>query len=187
MKPRVRISKEDIVKTSIEIIRKEGEAALNARNIGKSLNCSTQPIFFNFAGMEELKWAVKEQAYRIYLEVLQREAKKGESPEYKAFGLGYIRFAKEEKELFKFLFMCDRTGEEFISTYDREKSIEYIVKNNDISREKAELIQLEMWVFVHGIATILATSYLDLEWGLISKMLTDAYKGIATRHLEEEK
>ena len=30
-------------------------------------------------------------------------------------------------------------------------------------------------------------SYLDLEWDLISRMLTDAYKGIATRLSEEEK
>lgn len=187
MPPRVRIAKEDIVKTSIEIIRKEGEAALNARNIGKALNCSTQPVFFNFSSMEELKQEVKLFAYNLYLEFLDKEAKKGEYPEYKAFGLGYIRFAKEERELFKFLFMCDRTGEEFISTYDREKSIEYIVKNNNISREKAELMQLEMWVFVHGIATMLATSYLDLDRDLISRMLTDAYKGVATRLMEEEK
>ncbi len=187
MPPKVKITKEEIINTCLDIVRKEGQDALNARNIANALNCSTQPIFFNFSSMEELKQAVKEDAYRLYLENLNKEAKKGEHPEYKAFGLGYIRFAKEERELFKFLFMCDRTGEDFVSTYDREKSIELIMEYNGISRENAELIQLEMWLFVHGIATMLATSYLDLDWNLISKMLTDTYKGISKRLKEADK
>ena len=35
----------------------------------------------------------------------------GKYPPYKASGIAYIQFAKEEKELFKLLFMRDRTGE----------------------------------------------------------------------------
>lgn len=187
MPPRVRITKEDIIKTSLELIRKEGEQALNARNIGKALGCSTQPVFFNFASMEELKKSARESAYNLYFDFLNREVKSGKYPEYKALGLGYIRFAKEEKELFKFIFMFDRTEEEFVSTIDREKSIELIMKANGISREKAEIMQLEMWVFVHGIASMLATSYLDLEWELVSSMMSDVYKSLSTRLAEEEK
>lgn len=187
MPPRVKITKEDIINVSIDILRNQGQEALNARNIALSLNSSTQPIFFNFSSMEELKKAVMVSAFNIYLDFLNKETKKDKYPQYKAFGIGYIRFAKEERELFKLLFMRDRSGEEFVSTFDREASIELIMKNNGFSREKAELMQLEMWVFVHGVASMIATSYLDLEWDLISRMLTDAYKGIATRLLEEEK
>ena len=187
MPPRVKITKEDIINVSIDIVREEGKESLNARNIAKKLNCSTQPIFFNFSSMEELKNAVTVSAFNIYLDFLNKETKKDKYPQYKAFGIGYIRFAKEERQLFKLLFMRDRTGEEFVSTHDREASIELLMKNNGFSREMAELMQLEMWVFVHGIASMFATSYLDLEWNLISKMLTDAYKGIATRLLEEDK
>lgn len=187
MPPRIKITKENIIKTSLDIIRKEGEEALNARNIAKALNCSTQPIFFNFTTMEELKERVKESAFELYLEFLNKETESQKYPSYKAMGIGYIRFAKEEKELFKLLFMCDRTGEEFVSTVDREKSIELIMKINDISLKKAELIQIEMWLFVHGIATMLATSYLSLDWEQISSMMTDVYKGIVKRFKEEEK
>lgn len=185
MPPKVKITKEDIVKASIDIIRKDGAEALNARNLAMSLSCSTQPIFFNFSTMEELKQEVRTVAFKLYLDFLKNEAKSGKYPEYKAFGMGYIRFAKEEKELFKLLFMFDRTGEEFISTTDRDKSIELIMEANGISREKAELMQLEMWVVVHGIATMLATSYLSLEWDLISQMLTDIYKGVCMKLVAE--
>ena len=53
MPPKVKISKEDILQTAIELVRKGGEEAVNARAIAGALNCSTQPIFSNFASMEE--------------------------------------------------------------------------------------------------------------------------------------
>ena len=36
----------------------------------------------------------------------------GQYPPYKASGMAYIRFAREQRELFKLLFMRDRTNEE---------------------------------------------------------------------------
>lgn len=100
--------------------------------------------------------------------------------------MAYIRFAKEEKELFKLLFMCDRKGKELIPTPDFKASIEMIMTTNGICKEKAERMHIEMWTWVHGIGTMLATSFLSLEWELISDMLTDIYQGIRARHLSEE-
>ena len=111
MPPKVKISKEEIVKTALDLVRESGEEALNARAIAAALNCSTQPIFSNFATMEDLQEAVSFAAYNHYLGFLKHEAERGEYPTYKSFGMAYIRFAKEEKELFKFLFMCDRSNE----------------------------------------------------------------------------
>ena len=58
MPPKVQITKEDIVNTALELIRTSGEHAINARAVAAALNCSTQPIFSNFATMEELQNAV---------------------------------------------------------------------------------------------------------------------------------
>jgi hypothetical protein len=83
--------------------------------------------------------------------------------------------------------MCDRTGKSFIPTTDFDASVEMIMNANKITKEKAELMHLEMWVSVHGIATILATSFLSLEWELISNILTDIYQGIRAKHVLEDK
>jgi AcrR family transcriptional regulator len=48
MPPKVRITKEDIINAAIEIVRKDGAQAINARNLAAYLNCSTQPVFSNF-------------------------------------------------------------------------------------------------------------------------------------------
>ena len=124
MPPKVKITKEDIINAGIEIIRKEGEVSINARSIASHLNCSTQPIFSNFSSMEELQNEIIMCAHKIYLSFLESEAKSGKYPQYKAFGMAYIRFAKEETNLFKMLFMCDRKGQVLPTTSDFEKSVE---------------------------------------------------------------
>ena len=186
MPPKVKITKEDIIKTALELVRENGEEAINARAIAVALNCSTQPVFSNFATMEELREAVIASAYELYLGFIERELQGGEYPKYKSFGMAYIRFAKEEKELFKLLFMRDRRGEALTPSPDFEESVKLLMSANAITKEKAELIHLEMWSCVHGIGTMLATSFLSLEWGLISDMISDVYQGVRARHLSEE-
>lgn len=185
MPPKAKTTKEDIIKTALELVRSNGENALNARSIAAELGCSTQPIFSNFATMEELQSEIRSTAYEQYLGFLEREAQSGRYPHYKAFGMAYIRFAKEERELFKLLFMCDRGGKKMTPTLDFEASVKMIMQAGSFTKEKAELIHLEMWVFTHGIATMLATSFIDLDWTLIENMLTDVYQGIRARHVAE--
>ena len=186
MPPKVKITKKDIIKTALELVEQNGDDSLNARSIAAALNCSTQPVFSNFQSMEELQREVVNAAYEKYMDFLRREAESGKYPEYKAFGMAYIRFAKEEQQLFRLLFMCDRRGKELIPTDDFDASVRIIMDKNGITKEKAELMHLEMWTCVHGIATMLATSFLSLDWDVISNILTDVYQGIRKRHLSEE-
>lgn len=48
-----------------------------------------------------------------------------------------------------------------------------------MERGEAELLHTELWIFVHGVATMFATDYLDWDWELVSKMVTDAFKGFS--------
>ena len=89
------------------------------------------------------------------------------------------------KELFKLLFMRDRTCENVSFAPDFDESVQMIMDSNGISREKAILIHTEMWMFVHGIGTMFATSFLSLEWETVSSMLTDIYQGLRVRHMTE--
>lgn len=186
MAPKIKIAKEDILRTAIALVRENGASALNARAIAAALHCSTQPIFSNFSSMEALQEATVAAAYGVYLDFLKSEAESGKYPPYKAYGMAYIRFAKEEMELFRLLFMRERTETGTTSAPDFEASVQMIMQANGITKEKATLIHLEVWCCVHGIATMLVTSFLPLEWDLISDMLTDVYLGIREKHLKEE-
>ena len=186
MPPKVKISKEDIIKTAIKLVREEGPDSLNARAIATMLNCSTQPIFSNFTTMGELEKEVITYAYGVYTDFLKREVESNKYPKYKAFGMAYVRFAKDEKELFKLLFMRDRSDEDTSPSVDFEEAVQMMMEINDISYEKATLMHLEIWFCVHGIGTMLATSFLSLDWELISDMISDVYKGLVQRHKSED-
>ena len=94
MPPKVKVKKVDVINAAVDIVRSSGAQAINARTIASALNCSTQPVFSNFASMDELRLAVVERADKLCQEYMQREVESGEFPAYKANGMAYIRFAK---------------------------------------------------------------------------------------------
>ena len=187
MPPKVKITKEDIVQAAVNIIRQSGPTAINARTLASALNCSTQPIFSNFATMEDLHLAVVEKADEICTNFIETELKKVEFPPYKASGMAYIRFAKEEKELFKLLYMRDRRTETFAENRVLTDQMEALVQQyTGLEGDDIALFHLEMWTCVHGIAVMFATSYLDLDWELVSTTITDIYQGLRHRYGMED-
>lgn len=180
--------KEEIISAALDITRENGLSAVTARALAAKLGCSVKPIFGLFQNMEEVQQEVITAANRLYQSYLKDEMQKGKYPDYKASGMAYIRFAKEEKELFKLLFMRDRSKEKIEE--DREEVrplIELIKQNLSLSEDDAFLFHIEMWVFVHGFATMSATSYLSWDEEIISNMLTDIYKGLVSRYKGKEK
>ncbi len=183
MPPRIKVAREDIIDTAVELVRKSGALAINARNIASALNCSTQPVFSNFDTMEELKLAVVERAEAICGDYIKCEVEKGVYPAYKASGMAYIRFAKEEKELFKLLYMRNRTKEKTIdSSALTDKMEDMVQKNTGLNNGEVKLFHLEMWAYVHGIAVMSATDFAELDAELVSRMLTDAYQGLRKQY-----
>lgn len=104
-------------------------------------------------------------------------------PPYKAAGLAYIRFAREERELFKLLFMRDRTGEPPGEDGGVMEAMTALVSaGTGLDRDRACRFHLEMWICVHGIAAMIATAYLEWDREMIGEMLTDTFEGLKERY-----
>lgn len=187
MPPKVRITKQDILNKAIEMVRANGIESINARDLASALGCSTQPIFSNFESMEDLHAQIISLVEEIYIEFTKKEMENTSYPVYKASGMAYIKFAKEERELFKFLFMRDRRDENTSDESEFMNEIFGIVQNSTgLDIDKAKLFHLEMWACVHGIATMIATGYLDLDIELISRITSDSYLGHKKLYGEEK-
>ncbi len=187
MPPKVKIAKEDIVNAAVAIVRNDGVQNLNARTVAAALGCSTQPVFSNFATMQELRLAVAKRADDLYQAYVKQETESGQYTPYKASGMAYIRFAKEETELFRLLYMRDRSEEQIVSETEFPQQLQVLVqRTTGLPENKLSLFHLEMWAYVHGVATMFATGYLDLPWELVSRMLTDAYQGLKKQYETEE-
>ena len=186
MPPKCRFTREEIIQAALDLTAEKGVGALTARGLAQRLGSSAKPIFGLFANMEEVQQEVVKAANLRYQEYLRQDMSAGRYPPYKASGMAYIRFAREQKELFKLLFMRDRTHEEKAAGDELEALLGLIQKNMGLSRDDAYRFHLEMWIYVHGIATMIATAYLEWDLDVISAALTDAYQGLRLRFLPKE-
>ena len=184
----VSIHRQDIIDAAVELVRENGHEALNARALAERIGCSTQPIFSNFKSMDEVMDSVLETALELYNGCVSDSISSGKhEPVYKAHGRAYIRFAMEQPNLFKLLFMRDRTND----TNPVEQStfmavLPLIMKATGLDEKQASLFHFEMWAAVHGIAVMAATSYYRLNDDLVSETLTDIYQGILYRFRNKE-
>lgn len=176
-------TKDEIIQAALDLVREKGFSAVSARALGDKLGTSSRPVFSYFENMSDVQKGIIDAAGEIYSVYLQNEIACGKYQPYKASGMAYIRFAREEKELFKLLFMRDRSQEnEKGYSPERDMLIELICSQVNISREEASLFWLEMWAYVHGIASMIATGYLDWDDELTSRALTDVYIGLKHRY-----
>lgn len=183
MPPKVKFTREQIITAALNVTRKNGIVGLTARGLAAELGSSAKPIFGLFQNMEEVQKEVIAAANTLYQSYISRGMTEGKYPPYKASGIAYIQFAKEEKELFKLLFMRDRTGEKIEENREEIRPmLNIIMKNLGISEDEARVFHLELWLYVHGIATMIATNYLDWDIEFISNALTDAFEGLKYRY-----
>ncbi len=175
------ITRQKIIDTAFQIVQRDGMDSLNMRNLAKMCNCSTQPIYLSFKNAEELKSALERKIAEEFENFINIQISAGEFPEYKAIGMGYIKFAAEQPELFKYLFMRKR-GNEGYGNESFDKATFSIMKNYGLYKNDAAKLHVEMWVFIHGIATMFVTGYLNWDWQTVSEMVSDVFKGLTAKN-----
>ncbi len=190
MPPKVKITKEMIINSAFEIVKEFGLKELSAKSVSKKLNCSTQPIFWVFETIDNLKKAVEIEVNRVYNSYMIKEIPG--LPLFKSIGFNYVMFAKYEPNLFEFMFMSERTKnlnpDQIIEIDDNKEYIyQTIQESYDVTIEIARKIYLYMWIFSHGIATLIALNknlFTDKE---IGEALTDNFQGLIIRLKKEGK
>lgn len=179
MPARKQITKEKILSAALDVLREKGEGALSILNITKKLSCSTQPIYYAFSGMDELKCAVMDEARKIYDGYTARELEGKKDKIYMCYGMAYLRFAMEEPEAFKMLYLRRRSEEEKKKDEDSlDGVIKLISSLCSLTPEDAYRFHSEMWIYVHGLAVSLATSFLTLDDDILREMLTHQFIGL---------
>lgn len=177
--PKVKISEESILCAALEITREKGLDSVNARELAKKLNCSTQPIFRTFKNMDELKTKLYARVEINYNEYMLNGMKNENS--FLGMGLAYIEFAKTERNLFKLLFMSDfikvESVFEMIEGDDNKEVIAIISKSTGLDEEHSKQLYIDIWLVTHGIASMMATNCCTFSEKEILQILKDAFMG----------
>lgn len=75
--------------------------------------------------------------------------------------------------------MRDRSHENREENREEIKPLlELIQQSLGSNEEDAYLFHIEMWIYVHSIATMLVTSYLEWDETFISRVITDGFEGM---------
>lgn len=172
------ITKNEILNTAFQMARQEGIAQVSARTLAAKAGCSTQPIFRLYKNMEELGNELYEKAIVFFGEYYESFPKTHDTP-FVDLGLAYIRFAQEEQQLFKLLFISEkRQGK---SLYDLLNGTKGTVVR-EIGNAKARGCKdpsgmfMRMWIFIHGSACMSLTDDYDLQQEDTVKLLEEFYR-----------
>ena len=154
MPPKQRITREMILERSFAMFCQEGMAAVNARSVAKALNCSTQPIFSYFSGMDDLKNALDQKAHDAFEQTISEDAKDGNTVESRCSA--YVRFATEQPRLFAHMFLREN-DQTFGSEVVREPLVSAETEEKGLDADKAKQICIALLLYAHGMAAMQAT------------------------------
>lgn len=180
MPPKAKITREMIVDAAFAIAREAGAETINARTVAERLKCSTQPVMYHFATIEELKRAVYAKADEFHTEYLM-DMKKPQEGVMLGIGLNYICFAIEEPHLFRFLFQSGlAVGGSLLEMINSEELIPVISAMQEameLSMEQTREVFVTIAMFAHGYASIIANNSLEYDEKIVSLHLERAYRG----------
>ena len=181
MPTNVRITKNMILDTAFDIARSGGLEDVSNREIASRLGCSIRPIYYQFKNTDELKgelYAKIEKYFYTYLMDNMRD----DIPPYKQVGINYIRFAKEESHLFRILFMSETNllpmGFVTKDEDDFRKLAKFIKFSTKLSDDDIKTFHVRMWLFAHGIASLVASNTVVFSDTQIEKLLSYEFQAL---------
>ena len=177
-----------IIDAAFAIARETGAENINARTVSERLDCSTQPVMYHFATIEELKRTVYAKADIYHSEYLMN-MKKPQKGAALGIGMNYIRFAIEEPHLFRFLFQSDyfsgKTLLELIDADELTPVLSAMQQKLNMNRDQTQKVFLTIFLFAHGYASIIANNAMKYDEVIINSQLDQAYRGAILAAQEE--
>lgn len=177
----IKISKDMILDAAFKIAREEGIEKISNREIAKKLDCSIRPIYYQFENAQEMQKELYLKIEKYFYQFLM-DNMVDDIPKYKQIGIHYIKFAQKEKKLFQILFMGDMglTPNAFISKAGKDyEDIEKLIKiSTNLDEEEIKDFHTKMWIFTHGIATLVANNTVHLEEKQIKELLSNEFQAL---------
>lgn len=156
--------REDIVNGALELLREKGYGAVNARSVAEKIGCSTQPIYNSFRNMDELKAELSVRASREHIERVKNLLANngGKHSRYSDYGIGFVRFAEKEKQLFRWFYLEDGQIGQRRDDILLPDIIRTITEEYGYDTETASKLHRDMIVYSYGLALLANTGRLNM-------------------------
>lgn len=186
MPPKIKHPKEEVVGAALRVARRRGIDAVTAQSVAAEMNVSVGPVFTHFDTVEQLRGAVFLRAKEIYRDYIERGLA-GPVP-FLGVGQQYLRFAHEEPELYKLLFLTRPGGVSGGAMealrFSQDLARESIMRIYHMDARTADCYFRDLWLVVFGFATLIVTDdcpYTDEE---MSAVLTEVSLSVCKAYKE---
>ncbi len=186
MPPKVKFTSNEIIEAAVKITRTKGIAAVTAREVGATLGVSSRPLFTYFDTVEELKREVYIYAKNLYKEYVENGLK-AEIP-FLGVGQQYLRFAKEEPNLYKYLFLTPpdgvRGGVMEGLKLSQDLARESLMRIYNMDADTADKYFRDLWLVAYGFTTMIAIGECPYTDEQISAIFTEFSLSICKAYKE---
>ncbi|MBR5288784.1 MAG: TetR/AcrR family transcriptional regulator [Clostridia bacterium] len=161
MPPKQRITREMILEKAFDMFCQEGMDAVNARSVAKALNCSTQPIFSYYTGMQELRATLDLKAQELFAkEVL--EAANGEHALVELC-TAFVLFACKHPHVYRHLYesVCDDKQRLLALVPLCTPMKDQVREKEGLSEEATQDLFKRMTVYCTGLAAVAIVGLFD--------------------------
>ena len=177
MPPKTKFTKEMILDAAFALARESGIESVNARSVAGRLNCSTHPVMYCFETVDEIRRELHRRAEEYQTAFI--EASQNGEPSMLQIGTAYVRFAAEEKHLFRLLFQSDHFSqqslEEVVGDESVQPMIEGLAKRYSISEAEAREAFTARFLMVHGMASMLANNSMRYDEEAVTRLLAHQF------------
>ena len=162
----VQITKEKILTAALDVLIREGYSAVSIKSIARELNCSTQPIAWQFGNMDNMREALTKEAV-AYANQKMMPTSTNCIEAFWQIGYGYINLAFDTPNLFRFVYMgesknyCRGGFNSILTDKGNAVLIDKLYPYLNISREQAEMLFQRMIVYTHGMVSLVVAGVLN--------------------------
>ncbi len=174
----VEIKKEKVIKTAVKMVNDKGWDSVNARSLAKELGISTKPLYRLYQSMDEIKEDIYKEIYRQYDAYINSRI--DSSKALLTLAIAYVEFAQKYKNLFKSLFLSNNLKWQSLDDVLDEKwnqsTIVNLVNKHKLSFDDAKTLFMNYWLYVNGLATLIATNDIKIDEKELLVKLVKMYK-----------
>ena len=160
------LTKEKIITAALDVLIREGYSAVSIKSIARELNCSTQPIAWQFGNMDNMREALTKEAV-AYANQKMMPTSTNCIEAFSQIGYGYINLAFDTPNLFRFVYMgesknyCRGGFNSILTDKGNAVLIDKLYQYLNISKEQADMLFQRMIVYTHGMVSLVVAGVLN--------------------------
>ena len=166
-----KITKDMIVDAALEIFRAEGFESVTSRRIALRLGCSTQPIYFEYKNMDELKDDIIKKVVEQLDELFSSVSGDSDEFVYRSFGLSFLKFVQTDPFVFRQIYIVEGKIGKQVDDLRMPKVLDILENKYGYKKETAIAINNMAACSLMGMAFFISSGYKKVSENEIIKNL----------------